>query len=188
MDLAKLLVGSFPDLVVTKTNNMIKIKTACWMFVLLFMLSFAPNAKQNGLTPPDKAYNELKGKLKTNQGHLVLLNFWASHHAGSRIENIKFAQLAKHFQHEIFPEAKGFVVVSVSLDAYPSIYEETVKRDGLTYTQNMHASNGLHSKLAKTYKLGNDFGNLLLDAEGKVLARNLSAENIKEILKKQQIN
>jgi thiol-disulfide isomerase/thioredoxin len=155
---------------------MIRLKTTFLLFVLLFLVSFTPSIQKASINKSlsNEGFNELQQELDANKGHLVLINFWASYHANSRIENIKFANLMKN--------NNGFVVISVSLDAYQSVFEETVKRDGLSCVQNIHATNGFDSKLANKYKLGNDFGNLLLDAKGKVLAKNLTPDELKAYL------
>lgn len=155
---------------------MIRLKTTFLLFVLLFLVSFTPSIQKASINKSlsEEGLNELQQELDANKGHLVLINFWASYNAGSRIENIKFANLMKN--------NNGFVVISVSLDAYQSVFEETVKRDGLSFVQNIHATNGFDSKLANKYKLGNDFGNLLLDTKGKVIAKNLTADELKAYL------
>lgn len=155
---------------------MIRLKTAFLLFALLCLVSFTPTIQTNTSNEElsNIGYEELQQQLVANKGHLVLINFWASYDASSRIENIKFANLMKN--------NNGFVVISVSLDSYQSVFEETVKRDGLSFVQNIHATNGFDSKLANTYKLGNDFGNLLLDAKGEVLAKNLTANELKVYL------
>lgn len=155
---------------------MIRLKTAFLLFALMFLVSFTPTIQTSSTNEDlsNAGYNQLQQQLAANKGHLVLINFWASYDANSRIENIKFANLMKN--------NNGFVVISVSLDSYQSVFEETVKRDGLSFVQNIHATNGFDSKLANTYKLGNDFGNLLLDAKGEVLAKNLTADELKAYL------
>ena len=172
---------------------MTRLKTAFSLFVLLCLFSFTPkDARQNSsINKGDKldiSSNELKNELQANKGHLVLINFWASYNASSRIENIKFANLMKNSKNEKLKNASGFALVSVSLDTYQSVFNETVKRDGLSFVQNVNATNGFKSKLAKTYKLGDNFGNLLLDAHGVVLAENITAEELKEVLQNQKTN
>ena len=181
------------DLVVTKTIFMIKLKTAFFLLILLGLVSFAPSTIFHSFSDKEDnsnnlACNALKTELAINKGQLVLINFWASHNASSRIENIKFASLMNNYRYSKFENAKGFVVISVSLDTYPSVFDETVKRDGLSITQNINATKGFDSKLAHNYKLGNEFGNLLLDAKGEVLAKNLSANELKELLKNKHTN
>ncbi len=172
---------------------MIKLKTAFFLIILLGLVSFVPstlfnkdNIKES--TSNNDASQALSNELAINKGELVLINFWATYNASSRIENIKFAELMSKNHNSKFKNANGFVVVSISLDSYESVFKETIKRDGLSATRNIHATHGFNSKLANNYKLGNKFGNLLLDAKGEVLARNLTINELEKLLQNKYTN
>jgi thiol-disulfide isomerase/thioredoxin len=164
---------------------MIKLKTAISLLVMMALFSFTSNQQNDTKVTNQSSDNSselLKKAIKSNKGQLVLISFWASYDASSRIENIKCANLMKTFQNEKYNDAIGFSVISVSLDRFNSVFHETIKRDGLQSLTNIFVNNGLESNLAKNYKLDAKFGNLLLDANGRVIGRNLSSEELRKTL------
>ncbi len=149
---------------------MTKAKTIVSLIVLLALLSFSPTDVKTGTKKGDKfgATAEIESALQSGNGMFVLVNFWASYDAQSRMENIRFARLADRYGKKQFEQAAGLAVLSLSMDEFQSIFVETVKRDSLSGVTNILVKEGFGSELAKNCKLSGQCGNFLLDAHGVI--------------------
>lgn len=170
---------------------MTKTKTVVSLLVLLGLLSFTPSNKslENGLLKGDKMKisNEqnLEKALQANNGALVLINTWASYNAESRIENIRLAKVIEKYKEKQFKSGQGLSMIALSLDSYNSVFNETIKRDNLIGVKNFRLEQGYESEIAKNYELKDGtFGNFLLDAHGVILAKNINAEELENLLHK----
>ncbi len=112
------------------------IKNVKWIFVVLIissLISFSfvgKNTPTEGLTIGDKAPTfTICGEkqlidLKDLRGKYVLLSFWASYDALSRMQNATL-------NHAV-AQADNVEMVSVSFDEYKSIFNETIKKDQIS--------------------------------------------------------
>ena len=109
------------------------IKNVKGIFVALVTISFTflsfvgKDTPTEGLTIGDKA-PELKVyggnqmvDLKDLKGKYVLLSFWASYDANSRMQNASLSHAIRKTQ--------NVEMVSVSFDTYKSVFNETIKKD-----------------------------------------------------------
>jgi peroxiredoxin len=119
----------------------------------------APDFKQ--LTPEGKEFglSDLKGKV-------VLVDFWASWCGPCRRENPNVVKLYNQYQ------AEGFTVLGVSLDTDRSRWLGAIEADGLTWP---HISDlkGWQNSAAQLYGVRSIPHTVLVDREGKIIARNL---------------
>ncbi|HJA83935.1 MAG TPA: peroxiredoxin family protein [Candidatus Bacteroides intestinavium] len=156
-----------------------------WIFVVLLissLISFvnkdkpmrglnvgdiAPDFDIQALSPEqhDFSLSRLKGKY-------VLLSFWASYDAPSRMCN---AALSEAFR---TASPDGVEMVSISFDEYESIFKETVRKDQIVTPACFVETDGEASDLYKMYQLGGGFTNYLLDENGIILAKDISAKDI----------
>lgn len=162
------------------------IKSVKGVFVVLAIISFTflsfvgKDTPTEGLTIGDKApalkidgekelieLNELKGKY-------VLLSFWASYDATSRMHNAALNHAAS--------KADNIEMVSVSFDNYQSIYNETIKKDRITTAHCFVDLNGENSELFQTYRLQKGFKNYLLDEHGVIIAKDINARQLSSYL------
>jgi thiol-disulfide isomerase/thioredoxin len=177
------------DLVVTKNFFMLKIKTVVSLIGLLAVLSFAPTNEKNGVDKGDKLISSnslsLQQALQKYDESLVLINFWAAYDADSHMENIKMARVNEKYKGKQFENAKGLAMVSLSLDAFQSVFTETLKRDQTQADENIFVEKGFESDVAKTYLSKGNFGNVLIDAQGVVIAKNISASQLEALLLQQ---
>jgi glutathione peroxidase-family protein len=118
--------------------------------------------------------------LEENNGELILINFWAAYDAASRDENVQFSSLMK----KIKGSKPSFKSISVSMDKYESIFEEVVKQDNLDFSEIKREPKGFESKLAKDLKLNKNFGNFLVNSQGRIIAKDLSPDELQQILSK----
>ncbi|MBO4598997.1 MAG: redoxin domain-containing protein [Bacteroidaceae bacterium] len=161
-------------------------KRVRWIFVLLLFTTFISFVGKDheisglkvGEIAPDFVISPAgseKMNLTDLKGHYVLVSFWASYDAKSRLQNVRCSDAVKGLGSEI-------KMVSVSFDEYSSIFDEVVKKDRLNKNLSFVDTKGTHSPLYRKYYLGRNFHNYLLDKEGRVIACDVAAEQIKTYL------
>lgn len=158
-----------------------------WIFVVLFissLTSFVEKDKPTGglsvgdVAPDFKVGTTLEGKqldLNSLKGKYVLLSFWASYDAQSRMNNVSLSNALK-------ASSKNVEMVSISFDEYKSIFDETVRKDQIVTPNCFVETGGEDSKLFGTYRLNKGFNNYLLDERGVIIAKNISASNLSSYL------
>lgn len=116
-------------------------------------------------------------KLSSLRGKYLLVDFWASWCVPCRQENPNVVKAYKAYKD------KGFHIISVSLDrpGAKDKWLEAIRKDGLTWT---HVSDlkFWQNDIAKEYGIQAIPQNLLLDPSGKIIAKNLSGEQLQEKL------
>jgi len=128
----------------------------------------APDFKQ--LTPEGKEMS-----LKDLRGKVVLLDFWASWCGPCRKENPNVVKMYKKYQE------KGFDILGVSLDKTKDRWLKAIKQDGLTWH---HVSDlrGWSNSAARIYNVTSIPQTILLDKDGKIIARNLRGASLERKL------
>lgn len=114
--------------------------------------------------------------LSDLKGKYVLLSFWASYDAQSRMQNASLSNVLRS------AARNNVEMVSVSFDEYQSIFEETVRRDQIVTPTCFVETKGESSDLFKKYRLGRGFTNYLLDDNGVIIAKNISVEKLSAYL------
>jgi len=117
-----------------------------------------------------------------NREGLVWINIWAVYDATSRDENVQFSAVIKRVGENPTEKSQLLKSISISMDRFESIFEEIVKQDNLNFSQIRREPEGFQSGFAKKLKLNNRFGNFLLDAQGKVIAKDLTPAELEKIL------
>lgn len=124
----------------------------------------------------DFTQNDTLGKavsLSSFKGKYVLVDFWASWCGPCRRENPNVVKVFNKFKD------KNFTILSVSLDR-PDAKDKwlaAIHKDGLTWT---HVSDLKYwdNAVAKQYGIRAIPQNLLLDPQGKIIAKNLRGEDL----------
>ncbi|EJX09147.1 antioxidant, AhpC/TSA family [gut metagenome] len=129
--------------------------------------NFKIEATRNG--QPAFQLNDLKGKY-------VLLSFWASYDAQSRIQNVSLNNALRSSQ--------NVKMVSISFDKYQSVFKETVRMDQIVTPSCFVEMEGENSEAFKTYRLNKGFTNYLLDGNGVIIAKSISAAELSAYLNK----
>jgi peroxiredoxin len=108
-------------------------------------------------------------KLSSLRGNYVLLDFWAAWCGPCRRENPNVVRLYNKYNN------KGFEVYGVSLDKTKEKWVQAIKDDNLSWT---HVSDlkYFNSEAAQTYQVEAIPHTLLLDKEGRIIAKNLRGE------------
>ena len=161
-----------------------------WIFVVLLigsLTSFVEKDKPTGglnvgdIAPDFKIQSMSAGQplaeLSDMKGKYVLLSFWASYDAHSRMQNASLSNVLRSASRNDNVE-----MVSVSFDEYQSIFKETVRKDQIVTPTCFVETKGESSGLFKKYRLGRGFTNYLLDENGEIIAKNISAAELSAYL------
>ena len=144
-----------------------------WIFVVLLISSLTSFVEKDkptgGLNAGDIAPDF---KIKT-----MLLSFWASYDGRSRMQNASLSNALRSTS-----QNNNVEMVSVSFDEYQSIFEETIRKDQIVTPTCFVETKGESSGIFKKYRLGRGFTNYLLDDNGVIIAKNISAAELSAYL------
>lgn len=101
--------------------------------------------------------------LQQQRGENVLLTFWASDDAESRLSNQRYDRLLRGMDEDI-------VHVSVNLDRSESVFNAIVTVDNLDRSTHFHSSAEVQESIIKSWRLDDGYHSFLLDGEGKIIA------------------
>jgi peroxiredoxin len=127
-----------------------------------------------GQIAPDFTMSDRDGKpvaLSSLRGKYIFLDFWASWCGPCRKENPNIVEAYSKFH------SPKFDILGVSLDTKKDKWEEAIAKDKLTWN---HVSDlkGWGNEAGKIYGIRSIPANLLLNKEGKILARNLYGNDL----------
>ena len=161
-----------------------------WIFVVLLISSLTSFVEKDkptgGLNVGDIAPDFKIKAMSTEQqptqnlskmkGKYVLLSFWASYDAQSRMQNASLSNALRSTSQDV-------EMVSVSFDEYRSVFEETIRKDQIVTPTCFVETKGEDSGLFKRYRLNRGFTNYLLDGNGVIIAKNISAAELSAHIK-----
>ena len=134
-----------------------------------------------GVNPGDLAPEiNLQGIDLINDKY-VLIQFWAAYDGESRKQN---ALLNNKISHS---ELDSLEIVSISFDEKKSVFEQAIRADKLNAANQYNIETGRTSEIYKNYCLNKGFGNLLVNPDGIIIARNVSAEQVIKMLQTKNV-
>ena len=157
-------------------KTLMTIAMACLFLVFFAGNSSNPVSGRLGYIAPNFSIeNETNCvELQQKKGNYVLLTFWTSTDAKSRIANVQYDRTVK--------ELKGIDYVAVNFDRSFGVYNEMVKIDGLDKASQFYGCNGQESSLYSRYGLKKGMKTFLLDKAGRVVAENPNPKELKRLM------
>ena len=136
-----------------------------------------------GVKAPDFTQADTSGTavtLSSLQGKYVLVDFWASWCKPCRAQNPTLVRLYKKYKD------KGFTILGVSLDSKREAWLKAIHDDKLVW---QHVSDLRHwsNVVAKQYKISSVPQNYLLDSNGVIVGKNLSEDDLDQVLESELI-
>ena len=117
----------------------------------------------NGLSP-----------LQQHRGENVLLSFWSSADAESRLQNMHYDRLSRGNDH--------FTHVSVNLDRSASVFNKIVVIDQLDQSSQVTTSQlDIQENIIKSWRLEDGFHTFLLDPNGVIIAIDPDAQTLSQL-------
>ncbi|MBN1251729.1 MAG: AhpC/TSA family protein [Bacteroidales bacterium] len=112
-------------------------------------------------------------KLSSLRGKYVLIDFWAAWCTPCRRESPNMVAIYNQYN------KKGFEIFSVSLDKTKSDWENAITKDGLGKWTHVSDLKYWNSQAARDYGVDGIPFTVLIDKEGKIIAKGLRGENLK---------
>jgi len=133
-----------------------------------------------GAVAPDFTQNTPEGEplsLSDLRGKVVLVDFWASWCGPCRRANPHVVGLYEKYKDN------GFDVLGVSLDKSKAPWVKAIEKDGLKW-HNISDLKGWKNEVAQMYSVSSVPHTILLDREGRIIARNLRGPQLDQELEK----
>jgi|TARA_Y100000994_G_scaffold177274_1_gene146348 peroxiredoxin len=143
------------------------------------ILKFKPLA--NGQPAPIFSLPNLDGEtisLSDYKGKIILVDFWASWCKPCRIENPKLVKLYNKYSD------LDFEIISISLDGTPrqknpeEDWKKAIETDNLTQWEHLSELTGWQTYVREMYNLNSIPYTVLIDREGKIIAKNLRGADL----------
>ncbi len=134
-----------------------------------------------GVKAPDFTQADTSGTaitLSSLQGKYVLVDFWASWCKPCRAQNPSLVRLYKKYKNN------GFTILGISLDSKKEAWLKAIHDDKLEWQQ-VSDLKFWSNAVAKQYKISSVPQNYLLDQQGVIIGKNLSEDDLDELLEKE---
>ncbi len=135
-------------------------------------------AIKQGKQAPDLSLPDTDGnfvKLSSLKGKMVLIDFWASWCRPCRDQNPRLKALYDQYK------AKGFEIYGISFDENKNAWLKAIKDDGINWIQ-VSDLRGYQSDVSAIYAIKSLPQNMLLDRDGKIVAKNIFGKELEEMI------
>lgn len=157
------------------------------MFIIVVFAVFliSVSAHTSKVVDPSEGYiapffsiesNDTSVSLDEFKGKYVLLTFWASNDANSRIKCREYTSFAQDLNIE-----DKFCQLSINFDRSERLFSEIVKLDKLDAETQFYAQGDNALQLIKEYQLENGYHSFLIDQQGKIVVKNPTITSLKKI-------
>ncbi len=114
-------------------------------------------------------YNGEPFNTDSLKGKMVLLDFWASYDAPSRIASFEKKKLLETFKNRQFLNGKGFEIVSISLDRFRTPMLQAIERDDLNSFKHLCDFQGRESPIVQRFNNQAKLTSYLIDGDGRIV-------------------
>ncbi len=132
-----------------------------------------------GAVAPELDFKSPTGEvitLESLRGNYVLIDFWASWCKPCRMENPNVVKMYNKYKED------GFTVYSVSLDKNKSSWENAILQDGLIWPNHVSDLKQWQTEATKIYGFNGIPYTVLIDPEGKIIAKKLRGSALEQKL------
>ncbi len=123
--------------------------------------------------------------LSSLKGKLVLIDFWASWCGPCRAENPAVVAAYNKYHALNFKSGNGFEILSVSLDQNEVAWVKAIEKDLLAWPYHVSDLQGWSNAAAMRYGVNSIPTNVLVDANGIIVAKNLRGNALENALEEQ---
>lgn len=131
-----------------------------------------------GNTAPEIVLPDTEGNplaLSSLHGNVVLIDFWAAWCPPCRESNIRLGELYKKYRDQ------GFEIYGVSLDRTRDQWLNAIEKDNITWYQ-VSDLRFMNSPVVNLYNFSEIPHTVLIDREGRIIARNFSVDELENLL------
>ena len=133
----------------------------------------------NGYIAPSLTLDYEKETLSLEElkGKYVLLSFWSSTDAISRVACNEYTSFSKRVNAE-----EQFCLLSVNFDQNSGLFREIVRRDNLNTKSQFNVQGDEARKIKEQFHLEDGYNSLLIDPTGRIISTDPSTSTLKKIL------
>ncbi len=147
---------------------------ASFTFLVITLSAFndRATAPEVGYHAPEIFLNSNNGitTLSDFKGEMVLVTFWSTNDALSRVRCNEYTALAD--------QNDQLRHIAINFDSNKVLFGEVVKRDNLTESQQYHVEGDIARLIKQSYHLDRGLHSFLINPKGKIIAVDPDVENV----------
>lgn len=157
------------------TKTLFAIVTVAFLIVFTSVGSTEVVDSKVGHEAPQLELDGRAGKmsLQSHRGGYVLLTFWSSDDANSRVKNLQYDRAAD--------KKEGVVHLSVNFDRTENLFEEICKMDNLSQGTQFYCNDEQRMRLLELWRQENGYSTFLINPEGLIVAVNPELSELQKI-------